>query len=611
MRALAVLLAAASAAAGELPPVTESFRKTALLELTAVLGDYPWRHGAEVTTVGFAPDGKLFATIGGDRKIRLYRGDGAELRTFGPARGRTFAAVFTPDGATLATASSSGNVALWDTATGGQKALLAHGAAVTYAAFLSDGVRLATAARDRTVKVWDTASGGLLSTASFAADADAGGPGPAIVGLGVDPRSGVVVAFSDGTVVTVDPRTGVPDRTLPRPLDTDAAAFSADGRRMAAVAYGDLHILDVVTGEDRLLGPNLGLPVAVALSGDGRRALFAGHEGKIAVYDVGGGRSWNATAHTAEIVDAALSPDGSLAATASRDYSFRLWDVASGKRVAHASSRAIYALAFTADGRVASGSADGEVRLWDVAAGTATLLGKHAGAVYGVAAVGATVVSGGDDGTLRFWDDRPASLRAHAGGVYAVAASADGKRLVSGGADEKVRLWDPRKRRRLGAFDMSAPVAAVALAPDGSRGVAGDDEGAVRLFGVPSMSLRSRLPGADGLVLAAAFTPDGKTVLAAGEDDAVRRYRGRDAKVLVGHRATVTALACAGDRFGVSAAKDGTLVVWDLASGQPVDRADLHGSDDVPLALAAAPDGKTLAVGTARGVILIYAVTER
>jgi len=615
-RALLVLVAlctGAAAHAAELPPVTVSFRQTATLRLEAVLGDYPWRHGAEVTTVGFAPDGKHFATVGGDRKIKLWEAKGAELRTFGPAKGRTYNALFSPDGQTLVTTSSAGTAVLWDVATGAQSLVLAHGAPVVAAAFFPDGKRLVTAARDRTVKVWDVGNGSLLSTGSFVADPDAGGPTPALLAVAVDRRGAVLVARADGSVAIVDAASGAVDETFQRPLDTEAAAFSAGGTRLLAEAGGDLHVLELPSRSDRLIAPAVGPAAALAISSDGRRGLFAGRDGRITVFDLDAAATlFTAPASAAEIVDVALSPDGAIALSASRDYSFRLWDVYAGRPVPHAAGRAIHALAFVGNGRIASGGADGEVRLWDLRARSADVLGKHAGAVYALAAFGAeTVVSAGDDGTLRFFDLAAGSaqvVKAHPGGALAVAASQDGKRLVSGGADEKVRAWDPKKHRRLGVLDMSAPVAAVALSADGKRGVAGDDHGVVRLFSPASMQVVERLRGHDGLVLGAAFTADGKAVVTGSEDDTLRRsdVKTRSSLQLVGHHAAVTGVATTGDRYAFSAGKDGTVVVWDLAAGQAIDRLDLGASDDQPVAVAVAPDGKTLAVGTARGVILLY-----
>src|SRR5262249_28379162 len=173
-----------------------------------VLGAYPWRHAAEVTTVGFAPDGKRFATVGGDRKIKLWQSDGAELRTFGPAKGRTYNALFSPDGQTLVTTSSAGTATLWDTGTGAQPLVLSHGAPVIAATFLADGKRLATAARDRTVKIWDVGNGSLVATASLAPDPDAGAPSPGLVALAAGARGSLLVARADGSIVSVDAATG-------------------------------------------------------------------------------------------------------------------------------------------------------------------------------------------------------------------------------------------------------------------------------------------------------------------------------------------------------------------------------------------------------------------
>jgi WD40 repeat protein len=56
------------------------------------------------------------------------------------------------------------------------------------------------------------------------------------------------------------------------------------------------------------------------------------------------------------------------------------------------------------------------------------------------------VASGGLDGTVRLWEAASGraltTLTGHAGGVYGVALSGDGRLVASGGLDGTVRLWD-------------------------------------------------------------------------------------------------------------------------------------------------------------------------
>jgi WD40 repeat protein len=68
----------------------------------------------------------------------------------------------------------------------------------------------------------------------------------------------------------------------------------------------------------------------------------------------------------------AFSPDGRLLATASRDRTVRLWQVANGQEVHQLAGHtgSMMACAFSPDGRLlATASTDGTARLWEVASG--------------------------------------------------------------------------------------------------------------------------------------------------------------------------------------------------------------------------------------------------
>ena len=66
--------------------------------------------------------------------------------------------------------------------------------------------------------------------------------------------------------------------------------------------------------------------------------------------------------------------------------------------------------------------------------------------------------------------------------------------------------------------------------------------------------------------------------------------------LLKGHKGTLSCLVFAPDGKALaSGAKDGTVIVWDVAARKPL--VPVPGHKDTVVAVALAPDGKTLATG--------------
>jgi WD40 repeat protein/serine/threonine protein kinase len=126
----------------------------------ATLGPYG------INGVTFSPDGKKFATAGGDGATIIW--DSATLQPLlslrEPAQ-YVIATAFDRQGRFLATGNADRSARIWDLSTGRELVTLSgNGGGVVAVAFTPDGSRVLTASGDTTVRIWQVPSGREIMT---------------------------------------------------------------------------------------------------------------------------------------------------------------------------------------------------------------------------------------------------------------------------------------------------------------------------------------------------------------------------------------------------------------------------------------------------------------
>lgn len=301
--------------------------------------------------------------------------------------------------------------------------------------------------------------------------------------------------------------------------------------------------------------------------------------------------------HEGTITDLAVSPDGSLLATASGDQTARLVEARTGatRHVLAGHTAAVWSPDFSADGRrLATASSDGTVRLWDVATGQE--LRVLPGNGKGVAAL-----DFGPDGLLAVssWD------RTSERGVWGI-----------------VNLWDAESGERLEHLEHGIkPIAALAFSPDGATLAAGTWDNDVALWRVGEWGEPARLvpPENDDYqaVRDLAFSPDGKELAVSYADGRARRYDAQTRELL--GTLDTTSLGDVKELNDVVYLPDGTrlatvgadltLRLWERASGRLL--AEYAGHERSVQTVSASPDGTWLYTAGAEGTVRAWDLDAR
>jgi WD40 repeat protein len=306
---------------------------------------------------------------------------------------------------------------------------------------------------------------------------------------------------------------------------------------------------------------------------------------------------------------AAIAPGGRWLAVLDPSGVLTLRDPATGEARATVPGRfpAVDLVALTADGRTVAAGRRGTAEVTFHDAGTGRALGSAPGvegrfqfSPAGDRLVAANWSALGHVSLIRDAGTRPAPvpLEGLSGEPWCFAFSPDGAALAVGGDGLPPTVWDVASGRLLGRYRFDVGVRDMVFATDGQALIFGSTNGRVYLWrpGGPDEPVIS--PAGHGAeAWALAYTPDGSTLISAGDDHSIRLWDPGDGRLrttLEGHTALVASLAVSPDGSTLaSAGFDRTVRLWDLPSGRP--RASLLGHTDRVRAVAFSRDGRLIA----------------
>jgi WD40 repeat protein len=293
---------------------------------------------------------------------------------------------------------------------------------------------------------------------------------------------------------------------------------------------------------------------AVAFSPDNLTVSTAGDDQFVHTWSAEDGHAFEIyRGHKSAISAVAFTKQGALLSTGANQTAI-VWDVNPAwvlERVIGTGDAAspivdrVNGLGFSPDGKLlATGSGEptrgGEIKIWQVADGSLAqeLKNVHSDAVFSLefSSDGKYLASGAADKFVKVVELSTAkivrSFEGHTHHVLGVSWKRDGRTLASSGADNVVKMWDfvtGERKKTIEGFTKEVTSVSFVGATDQAVTCAGDNQ--VRTIKENGDRVRS-FDGVTDFMHSAAVTPDGKIVVAGGQDSVLRVWNGTDGKVL-------------------------------------------------------------------------------
>jgi serine-threonine kinase receptor-associated protein len=229
-----------------------------------------------------------------------------------------------------------------------------------------------------------------------------------------------------------------------------------------------------------------------------------------------------------------LDPTATLAATASADFSAKVWDALTGAEKLSFQHGHIVRCAGFADGstRLATGGMEKLLRVYDLERPDAPPR-QLAGAAKGIRGLAwingdaAILTSQQDTAGLDVWDLRTGDVvrtLATDAPVSSIDLTFDGRHLTTTDG-QTVRFWDVASLSEVKSYKVSYPVEAASYCPARGRFVCGGGDMWVRLHDYSDGSELECNRGHHGPVHTVRFGPEGKEFASGSEDGTIRLWQ--------------------------------------------------------------------------------------